>query len=208
MRSRRRSTQAMPEGPDPLGKRALFWAPAQRSDPEQRRGDVSPDLGRRALFSSPAGTDRPAGAAEGAGRRGSSRQRSRVSAASRRLAPATGRRAPAAGRQVAPSKGSRDKAGEPTGAGSSKPRGSRMPLGSGDPATTPLGAAGFSIGGPIVLECSACHGRSEVDMLDYLVLHLPLWLWRPGRGYTRLMRCPACSRRTWLSASWSFRGRT
>ncbi len=45
-------------------------------------------------------------------------------------------------------------------------------------------------------------------MLDYLVLHLPLWLWRPGRGYTRLMRCPACSRRTWLSASWSFRGRT
>ncbi len=208
MRSRRRSTQAMPEGPDPLGKRALFWAPAQRSDPEQRRGDASPDLGRRALFSSPAEPERSAGAAERTGSRGSSRQRSRASAASRRLAPVTGRQAPAARRRAAPAKGSRDKAGEPAGAGSAKPQGSRMPRGSGDPAGTPLGTAGFSIGGPIVLECSACHGRSEVDMLDYLVLHLPLWLWRPGRGYTRLMRCPACSRRTWLSASWSFRGRT
>jgi len=37
---------------------------------------------------------------------------------------------------------------------------------------------------------------------QFMALHLPFWLWRPGRGYARLMTCPACRRRSWLSASW------
>ncbi len=57
--------------------------------------------------------------------------------------------------------------------------------------------------GSLVLQCSSCRVRSHVDLLEFLVLHLPLWMWRPGRGYTQFMTCPACRRRTWLSASWT-----
>ena len=57
-------------------------------------------------------------------------------------------------------------------------------------------------GGPIGLSCSKCGTHTDVDILKYLVLHLPWWLWRPGRGYTSLMKCPACGQRAWVSASW------
>ena len=56
--------------------------------------------------------------------------------------------------------------------------------------------------GPIGLSCSKCGTHSDVAILRYLVLHLPYWVWRPGRGYTSLMKCPACGKRTWVSASW------
>jgi hypothetical protein len=56
--------------------------------------------------------------------------------------------------------------------------------------------------GPISLSCSKCGIHTDVDIVKYLVLHLPWWLWRPGRGYTSLMKCPACHRRAWVSASW------
>jgi hypothetical protein len=59
-----------------------------------------------------------------------------------------------------------------------------------------------SDGGPISLNCSKCGTHTDVDILKYLVLHLPWWLWRPGRGYTSLMKCPACGKRAWVSASW------
>jgi len=57
--------------------------------------------------------------------------------------------------------------------------------------------------GSLSLECSSCRVRSQVDLVEYIVLHLPVWLWRPGRGFTRFMTCPACRRRTWVSASWT-----
>jgi hypothetical protein len=56
--------------------------------------------------------------------------------------------------------------------------------------------------GPIGLSCSKCGTHSDVDILKYLLLHLPYWVWRPGRGYTSLMKCPACGKRAWVSASW------
>jgi hypothetical protein len=56
--------------------------------------------------------------------------------------------------------------------------------------------------GPVVVDCSSCGVRSEVSVTQFLTLHLPFWLWRPGRGYARLMTCPACRKRTWLSATW------
>jgi hypothetical protein len=40
----------MASGSDPLGRRALFWAPGMRSD---EKVDEAPETGRRALFSSP-----------------------------------------------------------------------------------------------------------------------------------------------------------
>ena len=55
---------------------------------------------------------------------------------------------------------------------------------------------------PVVVECSSCKVRSEVSVGQFLALHLPFWLWRPGRGYARRMTCPACRKRSWLSATW------
>jgi hypothetical protein len=56
--------------------------------------------------------------------------------------------------------------------------------------------------GPVGLSCSKCGIHTDVDILKYLVLHLPWWFWRPGRGYTSLMKCPACGQRAWVSATW------
>ncbi len=48
----------MPEAPDPLGKRALFWAPAERHEAGPRRPGKRVLPGRQALFS--AGSVTPA----------------------------------------------------------------------------------------------------------------------------------------------------
>jgi hypothetical protein len=100
----------MPTSPDPLGKRALFWAPAERRDPDPLAPRAN-EPGRRALFSAP----------------------------------------------------------EP------------------EPAV-----------GDVLLDCSACHSRSRVSYVELARLHLPFWLWIPGRRYSRLLHCPACDRRTWV----------
>ena len=117
-----------PDGRDPLGKRALFWAPANRMEEEPLPGKEPVVAGKYALFS---GAD-PDG----------------------------------------------------NGIGSaSAPRTGLIP--------------------PVEVECSSCGASSEVDVVGYLGLHLPLFFWRPGRGFTRFMTCPACRRRTWVSASWT-----
>jgi hypothetical protein len=103
----------MPQGSDPLGRRALFWAPGMRSE---ERGPEAPETsGRRAMFSPPAA------------RRGT-----------------------------------------------------------------------------LVLACSSCGVRTRVTYAEFVRRHLPFWLWIPGRRFSRLLACPACSRRTWLEAD--FRG--
>jgi len=151
----------MGDAPDPLGRRALFWAPAERDD-DGPRGPIRPTerqtRGKYALF-----TD--------AGRPHAAK------------APSARRRSPAS-----PANGV----------------GAPRPAGAGGVAQGPGGALSHRRGAlsSIAIECSSCGDRSEVDVLEYLILHLPLWLWRPGRGYTRFMTCPMCRRRTWVSASW------
>lgn len=121
------------KSPDPLGKRALFWAPAERADDMPRPGVVTEVPGKHALFSN-AAADVPSPTARHVIRQG---------------LPATG---------LVP---------------------------------------------PVTLQCSSCGDVTDVDVVGYLALHLPFFLWRPGRGYTRFMTCPSCRRRTWLSASWT-----
>jgi hypothetical protein len=102
----------MPTSPDPLGKRALFLAPAEREAPSPLdRNESVPD--KRALFSTP------------------------------------------------------------------------KPLAS-----------------PISLDCSSCHEQSHVSYAGFVRLHVPFWLWIPGRPFSQLMRCPACERRTWMRVTW------
>jgi hypothetical protein len=139
----------MSDSPDPLGKRALFWAPAERDEGGPRRASERDVPGKHALFSDEA--------------------RASVTKASvTKVRPGV----------------SRDPKTAPT------PRDMRP-------------GAGRGILSSITVECSTCGGRSEIHMTEFVMLHLPIWLWRPGRGYTRFMTCPACRRRTWVSASWA-----
>jgi hypothetical protein len=133
------------DSPDPLGKRALFWAPAERDEGGPRRAAERDAPGKHALFSAEA--------------------RASAGAATPPLAP------------------TRHSARQP--ARDMRPGASRGILSA------------------ITVECSTCGGRSEIHVAEFLMLHLPVWLWRPGRGYTRFMTCPACRRRTWVSASWA-----
>ena len=56
--------------------------------------------------------------------------------------------------------------------------------------------------GANTLECPACRARSQVSYIEFVRRHLPMWLWLPGRHFSRLMRCPACERRAWVRVTW------
>jgi len=157
------------QGPDPFGKRSLYWAPAQRVEPEPEPPARSPRLGRLALFSTSAPAAR-------AGRNTSSPARSAAGSAAQ--APLRSR--PRGGYRS----GAKDPAKDSFVAGG--------PVRFGDPPQIGL----------IELHCSSCDARSEVDLFEYARLHVPFFVWRPGRGFTRWMKCPVCVRRTWVSASW------
>lgn len=117
----------MTDGHDPLGKRALFWAPATRVEEDPLPGREPVVAGKYALFSG------------------------------------------AQAEQQAHTQSSK----------------------------------GTGLVPPVTVECSSCGATSEVDVIGYVGLHLPFFLWRPGRGFTRFMVCPSCRRRTWVSASWA-----
>ncbi len=139
-----RHARPVTDAPDPLGKRALFWAPAQRDEGGPRRPAERDVPGKHALFSD---------------------------------------EARAVGHQAAPRR---------LHGACAAPR----------PAVPPPGPIG-GILSSITVDCATCGARSEIHVTEFLMLHLPIWLWRPGRGYTRFMTCPACRRRTWVSASWA-----
>lgn len=187
----------MPDSPDPLGKRALFWAPGEREDDGPQRPGVDEDHpGKHALFSSPV----PPGASGRRPRaveteafdpdgypdgRPESRHPSGASMAPDASAPRRASGAPG----TAPTRGGpRPRDGAPFVRPGVRPRPPR-----------PLPGMFARIG----LECSSCGARSDVDMVEFVMLHLPVWFWRPGRGFTRFMTCPSCRRRTWVSASWN-----
>lgn len=187
----------MAERIDPLGKRALFWVPGP-SEAEERPSGGVPDRtvtrlvpttgGRRATRvpgrvgagapSAPVGDRRPAGAS-GRGRAGVAAR----SSATRRNAGALGKRALFSSTATRPADGVLAPAADPPG-------------GRGSHADAPLGWA------HVALECATCGQRRVVDLATFARLHVPLFLWRPGAGFTRLMRCPACGHRAWLRASW------
>jgi hypothetical protein len=70
------------------------------------------------------------------------------------------------------------------------------------PGRRSLFSTAAPLSGPITLDCSACHARSPVSYLEFARLHFPIWLWIPGRRYSRLLTCPACERRTWAHVTW------
>jgi hypothetical protein len=148
------------DAPDPLGKRALFWAPAARVEEDPLGSAQAAVPGKHALFSDEA---RAAPVLSGPGRRITAR------AANDRT-----RRAASA-----------DRLPERLAARAVGPAGRLLPS--------------------VAVACSECGASSNVDLVEFFVLHLPVWFWKPGRGYSRFMTCPVCRRRTWVSTSWARR---
>jgi hypothetical protein len=137
----------MPDGPDPLGKRALYWMPVEEEAVAGDGGDADqgPVHGSRPVQFDPRRRHaRPAG------------KHALFSAAT----PAGDREAPAS------------------------------------VVSDPLPARGS-----LVVSCSSCGSVSRVGLLSFLVLQLPFGAWLPGRTFDRWMTCPACRRRTWVSAT-------
>jgi hypothetical protein len=159
------------DAPDPLGKRALFWAPAERHEAGPRRpGAKRIPPGRHALFSAAGtGTEAPVESPKK-----TSRPRPQLNGTPR---PVRKARTP-------------------------RPQSARPPRERTPATKVEVEVPEARGGGPINLSCSKCGTHTDVDILRYMVLHLPWWLWRPGRGYTSLMKCPACGQRAWVSASW------
>lgn len=56
--------------------------------------------------------------------------------------------------------------------------------------------------GTVVVQCSACRGRTRISYLELLKRCVPFTVWVPWREHSRLVRCPACERRTWVAAHW------
>jgi hypothetical protein len=169
----------MSDAPDPLGKRALFWAPAQRDEEGPRNPDGEEVPGKRALYSD-GGLAVPPESRVPPRSAGSNRSLSGI-------ADHPSNRRPTGPRRPAPPE---------AGAAARRAAAAVAP----DDLERPVGSGMF---GSLTLHCSSCRVQSQVDLVEYIVLHLPIWLWRPGRGYTRFMTCPACRRRTWVSASWT-----
>jgi hypothetical protein len=169
----------MSDAPDPLGKRALFWVPAQRDEEGPRYPDGEDVPGKHALYSDGGLAVPPSGRAQPRSGR-SDRSLGGIAGHSATRRP-TGPRRPA-----------------PPEAGAAARRAAAAVA--PDNLERPDGSGMF---GSLTLQCSSCRVLSRVDLIEYIVLHLPIWLWRPGRGYTRFMTCPACRRRTWVSATWT-----
>ncbi|MCL5947898.1 MAG: hypothetical protein M1420_01865 [Actinobacteria bacterium] len=222
-------------GPDPLGKRALFWVTPQEDGKDSKHPAF--DEGRRAFYTNATGrsmtqegTGRPVasrtvggkpkdGGSTGSGSKGGS-SGSGSTHAKRRSAHAISR------------------------VGGGMPRGNGL-LHGADGATEADGATGISRGkrstslpetartasrlagtGPgtkasgtkdakesctfgvfcVDITCGSCKADTTVRMAEFLRMHCPVWLWLPGKGNTHLLVCPSCHKRTWVSVSWPSSG--
>jgi len=137
----------MPEGTDPLGKRALFWMP------------VDPEATGDALLDAPGGVV--------------------VDAES---LPSSPRHARPAGRHALFS--------DPTPA--TEPERDRAAATAADPVHDR---------GAFTIACSRCGSVTRVGLVEFVVLHLPVGAWLPGRSFDRWMTCPSCRHRSWTSVT-------
>jgi hypothetical protein len=57
--------------------------------------------------------------------------------------------------------------------------------------------------GTVLVECSACAGRSRISVADMGVRMSQLGLFMPTRRHHQyLLRCPSCDERRWCSVAW------
>lgn len=179
-------------GVDPLGKRALFWAPGpDPGPPRPRAGDGARSAASAATRSAAAATAR---SRRGAGSAAQTVPSTRPSTRAQQTT-----RARTGGLATLPSSSGTDLGKRALYSRPADPRpepadGADETAGGGSPPPTSLNA--------VHMRCATCGSRTTVGVLRFLRLHLPVFVWRPGRGFARFMTCPACGRRAWVSASW------
>ncbi|MHB8263933.1 MAG: hypothetical protein ACYDGY_09355 [Acidimicrobiales bacterium] len=222
-------------GPDPLGKRALFWVTPQEDGKEAKRPTF--DEGRRAFYSNATGGSmmREESGRSADGKSESGRSTGRRSAADRSKRSSDGSSSIRAKRRLA-------HAISQTGGG--LPRGSGLlhgPDGTANVSSGTQSSGAVGKGGDIGMvgtrsakrktqqepraesareskescpfgilcvdiTCGFCKASSTVNMTDFFWMHWPVWLWLPGKGNTHLLVCPSCRKRTWVSVSWPSSG--
>jgi len=57
--------------------------------------------------------------------------------------------------------------------------------------------------GTLRVDCSRCGAETRITYTDFLRRHFPFWLWIPGRRFSRLLVCPSCRHRAWVSVAWT-----
>ncbi len=209
-------------GPDPLGKRALFWVTPQENG--KKSGRPTFDEGRRAFYTN--ATDgsvmrEESGKSEG-GRSTRSSAGSPSIRAKRRSSYAISQTGGGLPRGSGLLHGADDAANVSSGEQSSgaadigvaSARSVKRKTRAGTRAESAKAskeskaskeACSFGIL-CVDITCGSCKATSVVNMTDFLRMHWSVWLWLPGKGNTHLLVCPSCRKRTWLSVSWPSSG--
>jgi hypothetical protein len=55
--------------------------------------------------------------------------------------------------------------------------------------------------GGVTVLCQRCQQRSQIGLLDLLILQFPVGVWFPRGRFDRRMTCPSCRKRAWCSVS-------
>ncbi len=186
--------------PDPLGRRAVYWVTPKETTMARPKGRAAfytrPDSDTESLQAggSPGATP----GASTATRRSQARNEARAQSGPAARSAGTGRTGDArTGREPAAGQRWRSPFGRPTGP--SRPGNApRTPLRvqPGASRQTPTGIHGVDVC------CRSCGDSRVITVPEFIMLHWPFWIWLPGKGYTRLIRCPGCGERSWISASW------
>jgi hypothetical protein len=55
--------------------------------------------------------------------------------------------------------------------------------------------------GAVTVLCQRCQHRSQIGLLDLLILQFPVGVWFPRGRFDRRMTCPSCRKRAWCSVT-------
>jgi hypothetical protein len=55
--------------------------------------------------------------------------------------------------------------------------------------------------GAVTVECQRCQQRSQIGLVDFLILQFPFGAWLPRGRFDRRMTCPSCRKRAWCSVT-------
>jgi transcription elongation factor Elf1 len=55
--------------------------------------------------------------------------------------------------------------------------------------------------GSVTVRCQRCQQRSQISLLDLLILQFPVGVWFPRGRFDRRMTCPSCRKRAWCSVT-------
>lgn len=87
-----------------------------------------------------------------------------------------------------------------------KPHDEARGMGGGKSGLFPLPPTGIASLFRVRVECEDCGASESLSLPRFAIQRFPVALWVPFKSYGHLMRCPACSRITWLKVSLFDRG--